>query len=368
VKTGDPSTNLDIVFIPNGFAQNELLEFKGTLKDHISLILGTEPFRSYSNRINFYFLRTTENLQSAYSLVYKLRQHLVTLCEGADELITLSHDKNQGVVLSMDGKASHHAISSIYSPWVTVHELGHSFGNLGDTYVGWMSFDGNPGADFLSTVNTQPNIDVGGCPKWCKSNTGPYSTECTEIPDELSCRQHERTLQPFNDQTHWSCNDPIKCCVWLTEPDPFFKTQCVNFRDDKNIGTDCFETSGCYYGAGSAQMIWRSSNSENIMGDDTMKAESFDAVSEQALRAIFERCDFCKQKEVTASEPEENVEVSNIGEPKLTVIPEVEVPNKTANFNQALNNSESNKEGITKDKKSTNFIAKIFSWLFGLFH
>lgn len=295
VETGDSSKNLNIVFVPDNI--NDLEKFQSNLKGHIDAILSVEPFKSRSNQINFYFLKVSENFGYADHTVVIVNSgsqfdkisSLIRKCGGADEIVIML-DK------SADGSStpgSHILISSIDDPWKTVHEFGHGFGGLQDTYVGMISFDGNSN---VRESNLYTNVDVAGCPKWCGSHTGSYQTACTKITNEQQCRQYERSQVEISGEKKWSCDDPLKCCVWLPKSDPFFGTQCVDFRDNKNIGLSCVENSGCYYGA-NGQGVWRSvqrtqegdnSITDSIMNNDQREVWNFSNVETKNMNKIFE--------------------------------------------------------------------------------
>jgi len=141
-----------------------------------------------------------------------------------------------------------------FDKWVSdpgrmfTHEFGHSFGGLKDEY---------PDREANSDVDA-PNCDVVGCPKWCSgSYPEPYETECSSIEDEDVC-------------------EGMSNCIWLSEIHPHFQTQCIEFRGDTDIGTDCIEGAGCYFNCHGTNG-WQSSIT-SIMNDDP-DAEHFNAVS-----------------------------------------------------------------------------------------
>jgi hypothetical protein len=288
-KTGDPTKNLDIVFVPDNI--RDLVDFRTKLNDHINAILSVEPFKSKRDRINFYFLNVTENfgLLDGTGDWVQTRTAALSACENVDEIIVMIPSSPLGYSTIGD----HFSLSSIQDTWKTVHEFGHGFAGLGDTYVGIIRYNGTP--DLRNEAVPTPNIDAGGCSKWCQSNSGPYSSACTQITDEVECRHHERRLGQDN---QWTCDDPLKCCVWLPYNDPFFGTRCVDFRSNRNIGINCLGDSGCYYGA-NGQIAWRSvqrteendgSTTDSIMNNDQRLTYNFGAVERQSLEDIFTCC------------------------------------------------------------------------------
>ena len=296
IKTGDASKNLDIVFLSLDKLGSNLNQFQLDLNKDIDYILSAEPFKSKKDSINFYFLKVDEsfwygdnNQYVNYTRIFSL---LAAKCGNVDEIIQLM---NQG-----GGTAGSHIATapSYYLP-AMLHEFGHSFGGLGDTYIHAIFYDGNPGIN----VGYFPNTDTAGCPKWCQSNIGSYQTACTLITNGQECRHHERTL---NENGNWSCqkpgsstNDDIsKCCVWLSTPDPFFGTRCVDFRDSKDIGVNCVGNSGCFYGAFGVQGVWRSVGStyndgltDDIMNTrDLTNVHEFGIVEINSMNDIFDCC------------------------------------------------------------------------------
>jgi hypothetical protein len=297
IKTDDASKNVDIVFLSlDKIGSSNLNEFQLGLNEHINLMLSIEPFKSKKDYINFYFLKVDENFWDEQYVDYTKIYSFLARCEEVDEVITLM---NQGG----GGGGAHFAAAPYFYPLTTVHEFGHSFGGLVDTYVHSIFYNGDPGL-IVANADSSPNIDNAGCPKWCQSNTGPYQTACTLITNEQECRHHERTL---DSDGKWSCQKPgssssddiSKCCVWLSEPDPFFGTKCVNFRDEKNIGVNCVGNSGCFYGAFGSQTVWRSVGKtypDDALTDSIMNIgggegfQEFGIVEVNIMNKIFDCC------------------------------------------------------------------------------
>ena len=78
----------------------------------------------------------------------------------------------------------------------------------------------------------------------------------------------------------------------LPEPDPFFGTNCVNFRGNKNIGINCIGNSGCFYGA-NGQIAWRSVDGlevDSIMNNEQREVWNFGDVELKTLNKIFDCC------------------------------------------------------------------------------
>lgn len=274
------------VFVPQQFNVSNFDLIKPDINIHINKILETEPFESNSNIIEFYLLETNVNFGylNPPDVVedLKLKAFVEQSCNAVKEIIVFV---NKYESFGEGSGGGHSAITTIDDTWKTVHEIGHSFAALGDTYTGWIPYDGNyyiNNTDFI-------NWDEAGCPKWCSSYTQSYQPPCTQITDETQCRQYERRYTEEYGG-HWACDDPLKCCVWLPEPDPYFGTRCVNFRDDYNIGASCLGDSGCYYGAFGSQMVWRSVNSDDIMTDDTRVSQEFSYIHRKAIEDVISCC------------------------------------------------------------------------------
>jgi len=291
--TCDPlSTNiegnnkLNILFIPGNATEEDLDYLKNNLLTKVSDFYNIEPFKSNRELLNFYFLRNTEPvykngvyLEEPFkakwqkianeSCPYKITQYLMVIDYNMQVFSTLG----EGIAVTTTSGDSFNII----------HEFGHSFAGLVDTYFPFVRNDGVGDLERLDG----PNVDEGGCSRWCQSNSGVYETSCTKITNEAECKMFNR----ISNQYGGDCGDLENCCVWLKDNavDPFFKTKCVNLVGYKNIGIECLEGTGCYYGT-FHQGKWRSIESFNtIMGGDAVNL-IFDPVSIKALELKIKCC------------------------------------------------------------------------------
>jgi hypothetical protein len=170
-----------------------------------------------------------------------------------------------------------------FSRHIAIHEVAHNMG-LGDLYYGTFYFNGDPSRFYSPEVATLfPNTDNAGCPKWCQSfkSVSLYSSSlCPKISNEKECREHGRDSER-------SCLG-YACCVWDENGFPYFG-RCAPAFGEENIGIDCLDDTGCYYGAAYGNDAWRPvKKPESIMSETV--ADKFDAVSERWLGQVLENC------------------------------------------------------------------------------
>jgi hypothetical protein len=162
-----------------------------------------------------------------------------------------------------------------------IHEIGHEFG-LGDYAIGPIKNDGSPNLiwnqDFMYHWY---NIDQAGCPKWCQSYkpVNQYtSSECLTFTTKAACIAYNRP----------DCSGD-NCCVWSDTKFDYFNSNCVPWSGSENIGINCLNETGCYFGAAYSHYAWKpTANSfETIMmngyGD-------FDSVSQRQILSVFKCC------------------------------------------------------------------------------
>lgn len=279
------NNKINIIFVPDNVSQGKLDSFKNRLMSHVDIFYQTEPFKSHKAVLNFYFLNTTQPFSYNGQISFDSNRLgiLSSTCNyNISQFIIVT--KEHVFTPAMLGERM--ASTPIDDPWTTLHEFGHSFAGLSDTYYPTINHQGTGAFGYDA-----PNTDEGGCKKWCTSDTGVYNTECTRITDENECKQHERTPNEWG----WGCNSPEKCCVWLYQQDPFFKSQCVNVRDHKNIGINCLEKTGCYYGT-NYQGKWRPNDDFDtnsymgIMGGDVIQPWRYDPVSIRTINLKIQCC------------------------------------------------------------------------------
>jgi hypothetical protein len=175
---------------------------------------------------------------------------------------------------------------------LAIHEIGHNFG-LADLYYGTFYYSGQP-SQFWGTEFSRAflNVDGPGCNKWCESYkpvseyTTSFSSQCLQFQDRNSCVSFGRDESK---SCIYSENNP-DCCVWSDEPFEYFDTNCVPALGSEDIGVNCLEETGCYYGAVYGNYAWRPvlNRDDSIM--DSLGAEKFSAVGEKMMGQIFECC------------------------------------------------------------------------------
>lgn len=170
---------------------------------------------------------------------------------------------------------------------IIIHEVSHNLG-LADLYTGGINFDGSPltiwPADFARRFS---NVDGPGCPKWCNSYkpaveyTQSSNSVCRTYQTKEECLAFKREQ---NGDCEWNnAENRYDCCTWNNTPDDYFKTSCVPAWGTENIGLNCLEGTGCYYGASYGTVGWRPSNYPN---EDIMISPSAQYFSNLSIREL----------------------------------------------------------------------------------
>ena len=300
IENGHPDDKIDVIFLPD-FSYNDLDVFASDVIKHIDVdgnnfgILATEPFKSNADKFNFYKVnqlgsdvkcgwleikedgtrvkhgKTSRNCGNPAKL-------LASQCPSVDMVVVMVKKgiygwanpfSEVGVLVTAECDGTETYVPEGY--WdrechiprdfpgfytgTTVHELGHLFG-LQDEY-------GRIGGAHI----WGPNCDVAGCPNWCDGEPEQaYTTECHSL-EQSECKDNGD-------------------CIWLSEVNSYFNSQCINYidRDGIDIGNECLEGTGCYHGClgGGA---WRASTSCIMQGG---KAASFDPVDMRHLNSYLE--------------------------------------------------------------------------------
>ena len=175
-----PERALDVIFIPENYTLSEMDKFHDTVQKYYQALLSLEPFSKFRNSTNIWRIDTTEDFQPQrdssmsrlltvnYTKVLQLARNMTNAdldFVGYDDfVIVLVNDAVYG------GSGAHDvavAYTGVSGQEVMIHELGHSFGDLGDEYV---LYDSN----FTGSTIPYPNIDFDGS-KWKDvPNTGAY--------------------------------------------------------------------------------------------------------------------------------------------------------------------------------------------------
>jgi len=156
--SGDPSTNVDLVFIAEGYTAAEMTKFRDDVKKMADILFAEAPFSDYKNKFNIYaieavsaesgtdipgersYVNTAVN-SSFYTFDtdrYLTTQDIKSVNDYAalaphDNIIVLINSNKYGgggVYNYYSGTTTGHS----YSAKVFIHEFGHSFAGLADEY------------------------------------------------------------------------------------------------------------------------------------------------------------------------------------------------------------------------------------------
>jgi hypothetical protein len=156
--SGDPSTNVDLVFIAEGYTAAEMTKFRDDVKKMADILFAEAPFRDYKDKFNIYaveaasaesgtdipgersYVNTAVN-SSFYTFDtdrYLTTQDIKSVNDFAalvphDNIIVLINSNKYGgggVYNYYSGTTVGHS----YSAKVFIHEFGHGFAGLADEY------------------------------------------------------------------------------------------------------------------------------------------------------------------------------------------------------------------------------------------
>ncbi|MBI2671452.1 hypothetical protein HYX16_00800 [Candidatus Woesearchaeota archaeon] len=300
---GDPSKKVDVVFIPVNFDSNQLGVFNNIIDESITKLFSIYPYSKYKSKFNFYRIDSIFNMGCEnYTLGFreqwecdeeKLKQ-VANNCGAYDHIVIVVNSEFRG---GSGNKKIIYFNSGNSGPSVFVHEFGgHALAHLQDQYVGDYNYNGVPNnqcnnldhvclKELNVIISRAPNIDSIGCPKWC-ANYKNYENECSRIINENECRCYNRFKE--GDKCSIILSDPG--CVWFDKPHPDFKTNCIPLRDYYNIGIDCLEGTGCYFGSLLGQFAWRPNKNREDSLMDFQDAGKFDPVSERQIEKVINCC------------------------------------------------------------------------------
>ncbi len=166
---------INFVFLPYGYSN--YADFKEDAKALISgkaSLLDTEPFKSNKDKLAFFIVNTTENLEcetgckNVSTLVCCNNKKVVeeaARCDYDSVIVLVNSNKECG-------SASYYAkicSDNSYANLVLMHELGHSFGDLADEYV-YADYFG----DYAVGEVDEFNCDSKGCGKWENISKGCF--------------------------------------------------------------------------------------------------------------------------------------------------------------------------------------------------
>ncbi|MBN8430018.1 hypothetical protein JF535_04035 [Microbulbifer salipaludis] len=178
---------------------------------------------------------------------------------------------------------------------IVIHEVGHNFG-LADLYDGGVNADGTAVTGWPSELSRAwANLDGPGCAKWCNSfkpaseYTQSANATCPTLTDKASCTSFNRSAEgecETDDEGNYTC------CGWSEDTeDDYFGGQCTPAWGTEDIGQDCLQGTGCFYGGAYGNNSWRPAKSwsDSIMYG-AGHSQAFDAASERALRETIRCC------------------------------------------------------------------------------
>lgn len=178
---------------------------------------------------------------------------------------------------------------------IVVHEVGHNFG-LADLYETGIDDGGTAVEGWPSELSREwRNLDGPGCSKWCGSYkpaseyTQSASATCPTLTTRDSCTSFNRT--EAGECTKGE-DGSYQCCAWSDEAkDDYFASQCTPAWGSEDIGLDCLEGAGCYYGGAYGNNSWRPVKtwSDSIMYG-AGHSQAFDSVSVRELDETIRCC------------------------------------------------------------------------------
>ncbi|MEW6654048.1 MAG: M64 family metallopeptidase, partial [Bacteroidota bacterium] len=156
--SGDPHQKVDVVILGDGYSDKDQKKFELDLKRYTKLLISQEPLKKYKDKFNVYgvFKASEESgIDEPGADIYKNTALSTTFYSLGSERYILTEDNK-----AMRNLASHVPYDAIYimcnsaryggggiynfystfvsdnqfSPYVFLHEFGHSFGGLADEY------------------------------------------------------------------------------------------------------------------------------------------------------------------------------------------------------------------------------------------
>ena len=249
VDNGNSSGKVDVVFLANNYTEDELDAFATDVNNFIDKeaahhgLFSVEPFKSYQDKFNFYFIEKVYNFDFENSTYTGLVTKVVRKeCPDMDELVVvLNYQLSGGRII---GFANPHVsvvtrkeslnLREFTYERSFLHEFGHAFGNLNDEYT-------KPGQ---TSRLDRANCDVAGCPKWCSGRINS-SNACyglvTKFDDCVdSGNSSESCWDRFGaseQRNITSCDVGIDCvsgtaCVWNCGGTNGYKPSYVGYWGD----------------------------------------------------------------------------------------------------------------------------------------
>lgn len=157
-QAGNPSTSLDIVFIPEGYTKDEMKKFRADCERLAGYLFQNHPFDAYKSRINIYGVEAPsaqsgadvpgkdvwrKTIVNSSFYTFDIERYLTTsdMKSVRDIAANAPYDHicivANSPVYGGGGIYNFYALftsDNPYADYVFIHEFGHSFGGLGDEY------------------------------------------------------------------------------------------------------------------------------------------------------------------------------------------------------------------------------------------
>ncbi len=306
LRSGDPVDKFDILFVPRDMSN--LVGLEGIVKDQIlglnnttgNYLFNIEPFKKNKSKFNIAYI--DKNLDNNFytqdnRVLEEVYFFTVNKLFKPDLIIWISNNFKSGgnagafsITLRVDSRANE----------VLVHELGHTVGLLLDEYstndICQTSEDDTCFKRETDNLKWSPNTDVLGCPKWCQSfdlTKDPLLMEdlqtCGAINNKDECRN--KTVPEIPELISFGFTSRYPCS-WFQTKHPFFNKNCVPADTIRygNIGINCAVGEGCFYGANTGFLAFRSSKVSIMLQNSFYPYFYFNKVSQNSLNKFFDCC------------------------------------------------------------------------------
>jgi len=158
LNSGDPSENVDIVIIPDGYTADEMDKFKNDCSRFAGYLFGSSPFKENKNKFNIWGIEApseesgpdipgediwSNTIVNSTFYTFDLERYLMTRANKKlrnlasyapyDHIYILVNSQKYG-----GGSIFNHysvcVSDNINSEFIFIHEFGHGFASLGDEY------------------------------------------------------------------------------------------------------------------------------------------------------------------------------------------------------------------------------------------
>ncbi|HMU42549.1 MAG TPA: M64 family metallopeptidase [Ignavibacteriaceae bacterium] len=158
IHSGDPSTNLDIVIIPDGYTSEEMDLFKKDCERFAGYLFNASPFKENKEKFNIWGIEAPsaesgtdipaedvwrKTLVNTSFYTFDLERYLMTSDNKTLRNVASNAPYDQIYILVNSSKYgggsiyNHYSVcmnNNNYAEYVFVHEFGHGFGSLADEY------------------------------------------------------------------------------------------------------------------------------------------------------------------------------------------------------------------------------------------